>query len=73
MLELAQPQLQKWAGCSTAVFPKMFMFREKLSQVPPLPNDYNVMAPPPRTAPPPHFATVYNKLTGGGGGWCVYI
>jgi hypothetical protein len=33
MLELAQPQLQKWARCSKAVFPLMFTFREKLSQV----------------------------------------
>jgi hypothetical protein len=29
--------------------------------------------PTPRTAAPPHFATVCNKLTGGGGGWCVSI
>jgi hypothetical protein len=67
-LELAQLQLQKWARCSTAVFPKMFTFREKWSQVPPVPVDYNVMPPPLRTASPPHIATVYNKLTGGGDG-----
>jgi hypothetical protein len=41
MLELAEPQLQKWARCSTAVFPKMFMFREKLSQVSPVPKDHD--------------------------------
>jgi hypothetical protein len=47
-LGLAQPQLQKWARCSTAVFPKMFMFREKLSQLSPVPEDYNVTPPPPK-------------------------
>jgi hypothetical protein len=30
-LELAKPQLLKWARCRTAVFPKIFMFREKQS------------------------------------------
>jgi hypothetical protein len=49
----------------------MFTFREKLSQVPPFPKDYNVMPPPLRNASPSHVATIYNKLTGGGGGWCV--
>jgi hypothetical protein len=48
------------------------MFREEQSQVPPVPENYNVMSPPPRTAAPPHFATVYNKLTGGGGVCCVF-
>jgi hypothetical protein len=47
------------------------MFREKLSQVPPVPEDYNVMPPPPRITSPPRVATVYNKLAGGGGGWWV--
>jgi hypothetical protein len=37
-----------------------------MSRVPPVPENYNVM-PPPRTASPHHVATVYNKLTGGGG------
>jgi hypothetical protein len=46
MLELGQPQLHKWAGCSTAVFPLMFMFREKLSEVPLVSEDYHVMPPP---------------------------
>jgi hypothetical protein len=73
MLELAQPQLQKWARCSAAVFPKMFTFREKLSQVSPIPEDYNVTPPPPRIASPPRVTTVYNKRTGGGGCWCVSI
>jgi hypothetical protein len=80
MLGLAQPQLQKWARCSITVFPKMFTFREKLSQVSPVPDDYNVMPPPPITSPYllPLFiiygvATVYNKLTGGEGCWCVSI
>jgi hypothetical protein len=72
-LGLAQPQLQKWARCSTAVFPLMFTFREKLSQVPPVPENYNVTSPPPRTASLPCVATVHNKLTGGGEGWCVSI
>jgi hypothetical protein len=68
MLELAQPQLQKWARCSTAVFPKMFTFREKLSQVPPVPEYYNVKPHPPlRNVSPPRVSTVYNKLTGGAG------
>jgi hypothetical protein len=66
-LELTQSQLQKWARCSSVVFPKMFTFRENLSQVSLVPEDYNVTLPPPKTASPPHVATVYNKLTGGGG------
>jgi hypothetical protein len=68
MLGLTQPQLQKWARCSTAVFPKMFMLRETLSQVPPFPEDHGVTPPLPRIASPPRVATVYNKLSGGGGG-----
>jgi hypothetical protein len=52
-LELAQPLLQKWVRCSTAVFPLMFKFREKRSQVRPDPENYKVMLPPPRTATPP--------------------
>jgi hypothetical protein len=71
MLDLAHPQLQKWARCSIAVFPKIFTFREKLSQVPPVPEDYNVTPSLLRIASPPPVATVYNKLTGGGGGWSV--
>jgi hypothetical protein len=31
------------------------MFREKWSQVPPVPQNYNVTPPPPRTAAPPPF------------------
>jgi hypothetical protein len=58
-LGLAQPQLQKWARCSTDVFPKMFKFRKKLSRVSPVPKDYNATLPAPRTAPQPHVATVY--------------
>jgi hypothetical protein len=73
MLELAQTQLQKWARCSTAVFPKMFTFREKLSQAPPVPEEYNVTPPTPKITSPPLVAAVYNKLTGSGGGWCVSI
>jgi hypothetical protein len=73
MLGLAQPQLQKWARCSYSCFSLMFMFREKMSQVPPVPEDYNVMPLTPRNASPPRVATVYNKLTGGGGYWCVSI
>jgi hypothetical protein len=67
-LGLAQPQMQKWARYSTAVFPKMFTFREKQSQVPPVPENYNVMPPPLRTVAPLYFASVYNKLSGGGRG-----
>jgi hypothetical protein len=48
-------------------FPKMFTFREKLSQVPPVPEDYNITSSPPRITSPPCVATVYNKLIGGGG------
>jgi hypothetical protein len=51
----------------------MFMFGEKLSQVPPVPKDHGVTTPPPRNASLPCVATVYNKLTGGGGCWCVSI
>jgi hypothetical protein len=58
---LAQPQLQKWARCSTAVFPKILTFREKLSQVSPVPKDYSVTPPPPRKASPPPAVTVYIK------------
>jgi hypothetical protein len=73
MLGLAQPQLQKWARCSTALFPNMFTFREKLSQVPPVPKDYNVTSPPLRIASLSLVVTVHNKLAGGGGGWWVSI
>jgi hypothetical protein len=45
----------------------MFTFREKLSQVSPVPKDYNVTPPPLRNASLPRVATVYNKRTGGGG------
>jgi hypothetical protein len=51
----------------------MFTFREKLTQVSPVPEDYNITTPPPRNAFPPRVATVYNKLTGGGEGWCISI
>jgi hypothetical protein len=39
--ELAQPQTQKGTRekCSTAGFPKMFMFREQQSQVLPVPEN----------------------------------
>jgi hypothetical protein len=47
------------------------MFREKQSQVLPVPVNYSVMPSPLRTTAPPRFATVYNKPTGGGGGCCV--
>jgi hypothetical protein len=67
MLELAQPQQQKWVRCSTAL---MFTCREKLSQVPPIPEDYNVMPLPPTNASSPSVVTVY-KLTGGGG--CLHL
>jgi hypothetical protein len=70
-LSLAQPQPQKRARCSTAVCPKMLMIREKQSQIPPVPKNYNVTPSPLRTAAPPHFATVYNKLSGGGRGCFV--
>jgi hypothetical protein len=46
------------------------MFREKLSQVPPVPKDYNVTTSPLRIASPPPVVMVYNKLTGGEGA-CV--
>jgi hypothetical protein len=55
-----------WERCSTAVFPKMFMFREKLSKVSPVLEDYNVR-PLPRELPLHLVLTVYNKLTGSGG------
>jgi hypothetical protein len=60
----------QWARCSTAVFPKMFTFKEK---VPSVLKNYHVTPSPLRAASPPHFATVYNKLTGGGDCWCVSI
>jgi hypothetical protein len=56
-----------------SVFPLMFMFREKLSQVPPVPDNYNVMLLPLRITFPPSVVTVYNKLTGAGGCWRVSI
>jgi hypothetical protein len=65
--------VQKWARCSTAVFPLMFTFREKLSQVPLVPQNYNVMPSSPEHCSPPHVASVCYKLTGGRGGWCVSI
>jgi hypothetical protein len=45
--------------------------QKRLLQVPPFPEDYNVMPPSLRKASPSGFATIYNKLTVGGGGWCV--
>jgi hypothetical protein len=57
MLGLAQAQLQKWARSSTAVSPKMCRFREKLSQV----------SPVPKKCLSARVVTVYNKCTGGGG------
>jgi hypothetical protein len=44
---LVQSQLQKKARCSTAIFPKMFMFREVL----PVPKNYNVTPPLPQELP----------------------
>jgi hypothetical protein len=57
--ELARPQPQKIARakCSTAAFPKVFMFRELQSQVPPVPGNHNVM--PPRTVAPPPCLPLY--------------
>jgi hypothetical protein len=46
-------------------FPLMFTFGEKLSQVPPVPEDHSVTPPPQRNASPPRVATVYNKHTEG--------
>jgi hypothetical protein len=48
----------------------MFMFREKQSQVPLVPENYNITPPLLRTAAPPHFVIVYNKVFAGGG-FCV--
>jgi hypothetical protein len=75
-------KLHTWIGTASAAevdnmqyscFPKMFTFREKLSQVSPDPKDYNVTPPPARIASPPPVTTVYNKFTEGEGGWCVSI
>jgi hypothetical protein len=71
-------KLHAWVGTALATEVgkmqyNMFMFRAKLSQVPPIPENYNAMPPPLRTASPPCVATVYNKHTGGWGGWCVSI
>jgi hypothetical protein len=70
---IAQPQLRKWASTVQLFFPLMFTFGEMLSHVPPVPQDDIVMPPPLRNASLPCVATVYNKLTGGGGCWCVSI
>jgi hypothetical protein len=69
---LAQPQVQMWGKCSTAVFPKMFRFREKLSKIFLVPEDYKSGCSP-RIASSPCVATMYDKLTGGGGCWCILI
>jgi hypothetical protein len=68
MLELAQNLSCKSGQDAVQLFfPLMFTLREKLSQVPPIPEDNNVTPPLPKNAPPPCVATVYNKLTGGRG------
>jgi hypothetical protein len=51
----------------------MFMLEEKLSQVPPVPEDYSVIPSPLRIASPLRVPTVYNKLTGGGGVGMVWL
>jgi hypothetical protein len=73
---LAQPQLQKWARCSKAIFPLMFTFGGKLSQVLHVPEHHYLTHPPLRNASLPHVATEYNKCTGGvcvWEGWFVSI
>jgi hypothetical protein len=55
------------------VFPKMFMIREKQLQIFPILENYSVIPPTRTVAPPPCFANVYNKLTGGGQGCCVSL
>jgi hypothetical protein len=72
MLGLAQPQLQKWVRCSTADFSYVYIQREAVTSSS---CSQGLQCSPPslRNASQPHVATVYNKLTGGGGGWCVSI
>jgi hypothetical protein len=60
---LAQPLLQKWARCSTAVFSFNVYIRREAVTVSHSPL-------PPRNASLPRVSTVYNKCTGGGG-WAV--
>jgi hypothetical protein len=45
-LQLAQPQLQKWARGSTAVFPNMFIFRREVLTGPSCSKNYNVIPLP---------------------------
>jgi hypothetical protein len=47
-------------------FPLMFTFGEKLSKVPPAPEDYTSSS---RNCLSHPVVTVYNKLTGGIGRW----
>jgi hypothetical protein len=70
---LAQPQLQKWARCSTTDFSfNVYVWREAVTGSS-CSKDHGATPPPPRNASLPRVATAYNKLTGGGGGWCVSI
>jgi hypothetical protein len=71
MLELAQPQLQKWARCSTAVFSfNVYVQREAVTSSS-CSWGYNCHAPLPENCLSTSFATVYSKLAGGREGWCV--
>jgi hypothetical protein len=45
------------------------MFRDKLSQVPPVPKDYNITTSFLRIVSPPPVVMVYNELTGGEGAY----
>jgi hypothetical protein len=66
MLGLAQPQLQKWARCSTAVFSFNIHIQREAVTSSSCSQGLQYHAPPPSIAFPPHVATVYNKLTRGG-------
>jgi hypothetical protein len=70
MLRLAQPQVQMWGKCSTAVFPRC-LCSERSCQRFPLFLRITGQALLPRITSSPCVATVYDKLTGGGGCWCV--
>jgi hypothetical protein len=72
MRGLAQPQLQMWARCSTAVFLRCLRLERSSHS---FLRSQGLQCPPPplRNASPPQVATVYNKRTEGGGCWCVSI
>jgi hypothetical protein len=74
MLELAQPQLQKWARCSTAVFTLNVYVQREAATASSCSRGLQCHAPSRWELPLHLMLPLYiTKLTGGEGGWCVSI